>query len=196
MEKLDKWVMLLIGLVSGWLIATFPGWVDAWEVAFWWDIAAALGTISATVAAVVIASQTEIRRRKERLHQAVSLKWLAARWAGGVKTGSELLAEHLQKLLETLPGQQLPKESIFIVSLAREMIDPALLMPYVDRLYVLEEVNGRTANAVSFAWALCGHLDKIIPMLDVANEENRTIETCANQAKTLNALVVEIIDSY
>lgn len=196
MKKLDKWVMLLIGLVGGWLIATFPGWVDAWRTADWWDIAAALGTISATVAAVVIASQTEFRRRNERRHQAVSLKWLTARWAGGVKTGSEMLATHLQKLFDTQPGQPFPADSIYIVKLARAMIDPEILLPYVDRLHVLEEADGQTANAVSFAWALCGHLDKIVPMLNVANKENEIIQTCANQAKSLNHLAVEIIKSY
>lgn len=55
MEKLDRWVMLLAGLVGGWLFATFPGWVKAWGKEHWWNIATAFGTVGAAIGAVAIA---------------------------------------------------------------------------------------------------------------------------------------------
>lgn len=53
-EKIDKWMMLVIDLVGGWVISTAPGWAQASGHEHWWGIATAVRTVGATVAAVCI----------------------------------------------------------------------------------------------------------------------------------------------
>ncbi|MDS1142012.1 hypothetical protein RE432_16340 [Pusillimonas sp. SM2304] len=67
MEKLDRLVLLAVGLVGGWLIATFPGWVDAWGKEHWWNIATAFGTVGAAVGAVLIALFNHLSEKRKEL---------------------------------------------------------------------------------------------------------------------------------
>jgi len=68
--KIDKWVMLVIGLVGGWVISTAPGWMQASSHEHWWDIATAVGTVGSAFAAVVGFLFEQHRGRQERRRQA------------------------------------------------------------------------------------------------------------------------------
>ncbi|MGB3835912.1 hypothetical protein [Castellaniella sp.] len=195
-DKVDKWVMLAIGLAGGWVISTAPGWMHASSYEHWWSIATAVGTVGAVIAAVVIASQTEMRLLKEKRQQATSLKWATCRWAGSVKTGSYLLSKHFDMLAKTEIGKPFSRDDKYMIELARKMIDPSFMLPLMGKFHVLEEADGRTSNAVSYAWALCAHIDNILTTAKVAHEGMEILSTCAKQSKELHDLAENIISAY
>ncbi|NYT64014.1 hypothetical protein H0A66_16985 [Alcaligenaceae bacterium] len=69
MGKIDKWMMLAIGLVGGWVISTAPGWLHASSYEHWWDIAIAVGTIGTALAALLLGVR-EIRIRSKEKKEA------------------------------------------------------------------------------------------------------------------------------
>ena len=71
-EKTDKWVMLLCGLVGGWVICTAPGLTPGSSHEDWWHIATAVGTVGAVMTALVL-SVAESRRRRNDARDRASL---------------------------------------------------------------------------------------------------------------------------
>ncbi|WP_321289280.1 hypothetical protein [Alcaligenes phenolicus] len=85
MEKSEKWIMLLIGLVGGWVISTAPSWLHASSDKHWWSIAEAVGTVGATLIGAlswVYVWRKDSREREHKtkvlLHEFVSP--VAAEW--------------------------------------------------------------------------------------------------------------------
>lgn len=181
------------GCVAGWLWAIKPGLLAGID---WVQVMIAFGTVGATGAAVGIAGYAEARRREDKAWQAASLKWATCRWVGSVKTGADLLAKYLESLAGTEAGQPFSSTDMYMVKMARKMIDPGFMLPLMDRLHLLEEDDGRTSNAVTYAWAICGHIDNILPTMGVAHEEMEILSTCAKQSKELHDLAVNIISAY
>lgn len=67
--RFDKWLMLAVGLVGGWVISTAPGWMHASRYESWWGIATAFGTVSTGAFAAWTAwRQYESNQQRQR-HQ-------------------------------------------------------------------------------------------------------------------------------
>jgi len=68
---------LIAGAVAGWIGTTMAGWVIASETKNWWDIATAIGTVGATVAAaagVLLPQLAALRDKRQRaVHAAASI---------------------------------------------------------------------------------------------------------------------------
>lgn len=85
MGKLENWLFqraeLIIGIgigcFVGWLLALHPVWLSASSRKHWWDIATAIGTIGATLAAVSVGISGWLRTRADR---AASNRFLASIW--------------------------------------------------------------------------------------------------------------------
>lgn len=74
MEKIDKWMMLLFGLVTGWVISTAPGWMRASSYEHWWGIATAIGTVGTVIVAIALATKGELKeKRKEAADGALAV---------------------------------------------------------------------------------------------------------------------------
>lgn len=84
---------LVSGAVGGWIFTTIGGWVISAEQKDWWDIASALGTLLAVVAAVSVPMvQTAYTNRRE-LRRELPHRFSAARSARGA-------TESLKNVLE------------------------------------------------------------------------------------------------
>src|SRR5690606_12602353 len=192
-EDMKKWAVCWIPAFGGFLIASLAiglaihGWPwptgPSAESPMITDWLTAIGTISATFAAVGIAAGTEFRLRAENRRKAVVLKWIFARWSGSVSTGSSLLKQKLRDLASTPAGQRFDARDVHLVGLAMKMIDPQLMLGYTDRLHILGKDSADYANMISLAWALSGHLAEIYPSLNVAPPDMTILRTCADQAE-------------
>ena len=132
MGKLEKWVMLAIGLVGGWVISTAPGWMHASSYEDWWGVATAVGTVSATIGAVGIAGwQYWIAQREKQVN--------AAHAAASAYLQLSVMAGEISNIDQALLGMSLvaPNPQVFMALInearaikGRYMLpDPALLTP-------------------------------------------------------------------
>lgn len=140
---------LFVGLVAGgaigWLVATFPGWVGAWKAAYWWDIAAAIGTVGAVFVALGLASLEYFRQRR------------------GSKIRASLyaipIASKLQKYID-----QLSRPAVYMImnpeknhmetygKLQKAVYDLDDGIPIID-LLPLHDLDGKVAYRIAYGFA-------------------------------------------
>ncbi|MFT0547821.1 hypothetical protein ACMHYO_16015 [Allopusillimonas ginsengisoli] len=98
-EKINKWMVLAIVLLSGgWLVSTvWPGLVAVSITKDWWEIATAVGTVGATVAALCGFAWTEYVKRRDRRESALAYAPIALTQIASAmdlsSTYSEMLSE-------------------------------------------------------------------------------------------------------
>ncbi|MFD4120324.1 hypothetical protein ACFWQD_03370 [Alcaligenes faecalis] len=140
---------LFVGLgaggATGWLVATFPGWVGAWDTAYWWDIAAAIGTVGAVIVALGLAGLDYFRRRQGR-------KIRASLYAISI-------ASKLQKYIDQLSGP-----AVFMIMNSKndhmktyEKLQQAVYklddgIPITD-LLPLHDLDGKVASRIAHGFA-------------------------------------------
>lgn len=152
-EKIDKWMMLAIGLVGGWVISTAPGWMHASSYEDWWDIATAFGTVGAAAAAVGIASRSEWRAERERIRRGMSLKWFLAHGLGNITSGAEICRRNLDSFSGYPPNSYVEDGEMYELRYGVKAIDPSGLLVHIDSIHTLGDDAHRFSEVLALAKA-------------------------------------------